>query len=115
MGRRNSGNFSRLRDLDIEIAETEKKVVQFERISNALTTFSEPLAEATLEEREELMQLQIHQLIWMPNRIHMAVYETPNKAPEVSTTSGKLQSIVTSGTGGPPSPLCGYGGPPVEL
>ena len=88
MGRRNSGNFLRLRDLDIEIAETEKKVVQFERISNALTTFSEPFADVSLEERKELMQLQIHQLIWTPNRIHTAVYERPNKAPEVLTTSG---------------------------
>ena len=68
-----------LREIEADMAETRKKVVHAERFKGTLTTFSEMYTEANPTERKELMQLHIHQLDWTPNRIRMAIYETPTE------------------------------------
>ncbi len=67
---------SGLKEIETEIAEARKKVVNAEQFKGTLTTFSEMYAEANPTERKELMQLHIHQLVWTPDRIKMAIYET---------------------------------------
>jgi len=89
-----------LRDLDLEIGALKKKVAHFDTFADTLTTFSEMYSEATPEERKELMQLHIHQLIWTPKRIRMAIYERPDNPPEVLTTPSKGCPVVTIGSGG---------------
>ncbi|MBT3603930.1 MAG: hypothetical protein HOE48_20290 [Candidatus Latescibacteria bacterium] len=71
---------SGLQDIEREIAQTKKKVVNAEKFSNTLTTFSDLYADANPNERKELMQLHIHQLIWTPNKIQMAIFEIPTDA-----------------------------------
>ena len=73
-----------LREIEADIAETRKKVVHAERFKGTLTTFSEMYADANPTERKELMQLHIHQLHWTPNRIRMAIYETPTEPAAVN-------------------------------
>ncbi len=77
-----------LRDIEADIPEERRKVVNAERFKGTLTIFSEMYASATPAERKELMQLHIHQLEWTPNRIRMAVYETPTE-PALVNHNGK--------------------------
>ena len=46
------------------------------------------LSRGLTAERKELMQLHVHQLEWTPNRIRMAVYETPTE-PALVNRKGK--------------------------
>lgn len=92
---------SGLLDIERGLAETKKKVVNAERFKGTLTTFSDMYADALPEERKELMRLHIHQLIWTPSRIRMAIYETPKEP--LLTISGKVRSVVSSG-----SPYTGF-------
>lgn len=89
-----------LQDLKSEIVAIKKKVVNFDTFADTLTTFSELYADATLDERKELMQLHIHQLVWNPNKLRMAIYERPDNLPEVLTAPGKVCPVVTIGSGG---------------
>ena len=88
------------RELDGKIFEVKKKVVNAQTLKETLTTFSELYTEATPEEKKDLLRLHINQLIWSPQEIKMALFESPTEDVEVLTTSGNVQSVSLSGSGG---------------
>ena len=62
-------------DVEIQIEDTQKKVVSAETLKNSLTTFKELYEKATPVEKKELVRLQINQLIWSPNKIQIALFQ----------------------------------------
>ncbi|GEM_PF-2588733 len=66
--------------------------------SCTLTTFTELFAEATSEEKKDLLALHINQIIWTPQEIRLALFESPTE--QLLTTSGNVQSVSLSNSGG---------------
>ena len=89
-----------IRNLNIQITQLKKKVVSTDTLKDTLTTFSALYAQATSEEKKELMQLYINQLVWTPEKIRLALFERPIEPQKVLTTSGKVQREALSGSGG---------------
>ena len=89
-----------IRNLNIQITQLKKKVVSTDTLKDTLTTFSALYAQATSEEKKELMQLYINQFVWTPEKIRLALFERPIEPQKVLTTSGKVQREALSGSGG---------------
>lgn len=87
-----------LQDLDLQIVETKKKVVSASTLQGRLTTFSELYAEATSEEKKNLLALHINQIVWTPQEICLALFKSPTE--HLLIPSGNVQSVSLSGSGG---------------
>lgn len=71
-----------LSDVDVKILEAKKQVVSFNALKDTLTTLIDVYDKATDDERKELLRLHIDQVVWTPEEIQMALYETPAWRPE---------------------------------
>jgi len=89
-----------MRELDAQRGEAKRKVVSFDTVKDTLTTFSTVYTKATPEEKKELMRLHIHQLVWTPREIRLALFEQPTEHlnKRLLTTPGYVQSVETSGS-----------------
>ena len=64
-------------ELDMEIEAIKSKAVSAKDLTNSLTTFGDLYQEALPEERWELVRLRVNQLIWTPEEIQLALFDTP--------------------------------------
>ena len=65
--------------LDLEIGAIKRKAVSADSLSESLTTFDDLYQEALPEERRELIRLRVNQLIWTPDEIRLALFDTPQQ------------------------------------
>ena len=63
-------------DLDAEIDAITKEAVSAQSLTDSLTTFGDLYQGALPEERRELIQLRVNQLIWTPDEIRLALLDT---------------------------------------
>ena len=89
-----------IREIGTEMAEKKKKAVSPDALKDTLTTFSELSSQATPEERKELMQLHINQLIWTPKGVKLALFERPADPLSPLTRPKKVQPVSATGSGG---------------
>lgn len=68
----------------------KQKVVSAQSLTESLTTFGDLYREALPEERRELIQLRVNQLIWIPDEIRLALLDQPEPYPEL----GESQHLV---------------------
>ena len=77
------------------LAEAKQKAVSIALWEQKLTTFEELYNEATPEERKDLLRLHINYLIYTPDGIQLALFDSSNEADRP-----KVQRVVASGSGG---------------
>ncbi len=63
--------------VDFEIQATKAKAVSAQSLTESLTTFDDLYREALPEERRELIRLRVNQLVWTPDKIRLALIDTP--------------------------------------
>ena len=87
-----------LQELEMQIIDAKRKVVSANTLRGRLTTFSKIFAEATPEEKKELMWLHINQIVWTSQEIRLALFGNPTMSPKLLTTSGKVSRDALSGS-----------------
>ena len=68
----------------------KRKAVSADSLSESLTTFDDLYQEALPEERRELIRLRVNQLVWTPDEIRLALFDTPQRYQRFS----ELQQLV---------------------
>ncbi len=71
-------------DIDLLIEEAKRKVANASVMKNTLTTFAELYLETTPEEKKQLMQMHINELLWTPTKIKLALFENPTEIPPIA-------------------------------
>ena len=77
------------------LAEAKQKAVSVALWEQKLTTFEKLYNEATPEERKDLLRLHINYLIYTPDGIQLALFDSSNEADR-----SEVQRVVASGSGG---------------
>ena len=70
-------------DNESTLAELKQKAVSVAQLEQKLTTFEELFDEATPEERKDLLRLHINHLIYTPDRIQLALFDSANEADRI--------------------------------
>ena len=65
------------------LAELKQKAVSVAQMAQKLTTFEELFDEATPEERKDLLQMHINHLIYTPDGIQLALFDSNNEADRI--------------------------------
>ena len=70
-------------DNEVTLAEVKQKAVSVAQMAQKLTTFEELFDEATPEERKDLLRLHINQLIYTPDGIRVALFDSANETDRI--------------------------------
>ena len=70
-------------DNEATLAEVKQKAVRVAQLEQKLTTFEELYDEATSEEKRDLLGLHINQLIYTPDGIRVALFDSVNEADRI--------------------------------
>ena len=65
------------------LAEVKQKAVSVAQWEQKLTTFEELYSEATPEERKDLLRMHINYLIYTPDGIQLALFDSNNEADRI--------------------------------
>ncbi len=65
------------------LAELKQKAVRIAQLEQKLTTFEELFDEATPEERKDLLKMHINYLIYTPDGIQLALFDSVNEADRI--------------------------------
>ncbi len=65
------------------LAELKQKAVSVAQMAQKLTTFEELFDEATPEERKDLLRLHINHLIYTPDAIQLALFDSANETDRI--------------------------------
>ena len=71
-------------NVDMQIDEAKKKVANASTMQDTLATFSELFSVATPDEKKQIMQMHVCEVVWTPTEIDLAIYETPTETPVVN-------------------------------
>ena len=66
-----------------DLAELKQKAVRVAQLEQKLTTFEELFTEATPEERKDLLRLHINHLIYTPDGIQLALFDSANETDRI--------------------------------
>ena len=70
-------------DNEVTLAEVKQKAVSVAHFQQKLTTFEELFDEATPEERKDLIKMHINYLIYTPNAIQLALFDSANETDRI--------------------------------
>ena len=70
-------------DNEATLAEVKQKAVRVAQLEQKLTTFEELFNEATIEERKNLIQMHINYLIYTPDAIQLALFDSVYEADRI--------------------------------
>ena len=70
--------------MDMQIEEAKKKVADASKMQETLTTFAELYSAATPDEKKQIMQMHICEVVWTPTEVDLVVYEIPTETPVVN-------------------------------
>ncbi len=65
------------------LAELKQKAVSVAQLEQKLTTFEELFNEATIEEQKDLLRMHINYLIYTPDAIQLALFDSVNEADRI--------------------------------
>ncbi len=68
---------------EVTLAEVKQKAVSVAQLEQKLTTFEELFTEATPEERKDLLRLHINHLIYTPDGIQLALFDSANETDRI--------------------------------
>ena len=71
-------------DNEATLAEVKQKAVSVAHFQQKLTTFEELFDEATPEERKDLIKMHINYLIYTPDAIQLALFDSANETDRIT-------------------------------
>ena len=70
-------------DNEVTLAKVKQKAVRVAQLEQKLTTFEELFNEATPEERKDLLRLHINHLIYTPDAIQLALFDSASETDRI--------------------------------
>ena len=68
-------------NLDRQIGDAKRNAANASIMQDTLATFADLYSEATPDEKKQLMQMHLNEVVWTPTEVKLALFETPTETP----------------------------------